>query len=485
MSLVDKAFDVSEFRNEAHALVDLLSRHFETSLSGESPRVFSWKDPEDQYAYWADQPEGRPTEAFFQDFIDQSLHMHNPRYMGHQAAMTAFTASLAGFLGDALNNLPSVYEMGGPGVALERLVVERTAKVMGFGPGSGGFLTSGGSLGNLTALLCARANMAEEVWQEGTQKQYAVMVSEQAHYCVERAARMMGWGAAGVIKIPSDANYAMRTDLLDRYFEEARAAGKTVIAVIGSSCSTATGSYDDLEEIASFCQQRQLWFHVDGAHGAPVVFSDTYRHLVKGLNQADSVVMDFHKSMMVPALATAVVFKDGRTRYRTFAQKASYLWRSESAEEWFHPSRATFETSKASISLKVWALWQKFGDALFAEYIERTYDNARLFARLVKADCEFSLPVEPAANIVCFRYLQPGKSERDLDVLNQRIRETLMEDGRFFLVRTELRGRTFLRVTLMNPYTGDAELRELLDAVKVLGQTFSPTHRDKRLARGA
>lgn len=487
MSLVDKAFDVNEFREEGHALVEMLSRHFEGALSGEKDRVFSWQDPDDQYAYWADQPQGRPTLDFFQDFLDRSLHMHNPRYMGHQAAMTGFTAALAGFLGDALNNLPSVYEMGGAGVALERLVVERTAKVMGFGAGSGGFLTSGGSLGNLTALLCARANVTacSEVWVEGTQQQFAVMVSEQAHYCVDRAVRIMGWGSPGVIKIPSDANYAMRTDLLESYYEEARAAGKTVVAVIGSACSTATGSYDDLEEIAAFCQSRQLWFHVDGAHGVPVVFSERYRHLVQGLEQADSVVMDFHKSMMVPALATAVIFKNGQTRYRTFAQKASYLWRSDNAEEWFHPSRASFETSKPSISLKVWSLWQKFGDALFAEYIERTYDNARMFARLVKADPEFSLPVEPASNIVCFRYLQPGKGERALDVLNQQIREALMNDGRFFLVRTELRGRTFLRVTLMNPFTGEQELLELLAAVKEIGQKLSPTGRERRLARGA
>jgi L-2,4-diaminobutyrate decarboxylase len=126
------------------------------------------------------------------------------------------------------------------------------------------------------------------------------MTSEQSHYSVSRNAKIMGLGDASIIKVPVDYQFRMRTDLLEKIKSEAEEKGIHIISVVASSCSTATGSYDDLEAIADFCKKWNLWMHVDGAHGLGVLFSEKYKNRIKGINRADSIVIDFHKMLLVP-----------------------------------------------------------------------------------------------------------------------------------------------------------------------------------------
>src|ERR1700755_1006214 len=119
------------------------------------------------------------------------------------------------------------------------------------------------------------------------------MVSAEAHFSIDRAARIMGLGKSGIIKVPVNDKFQMRTEALETCYQNAVAAGLKVFCVIGCSCATSTGAYDDLETIADFAKQHQIWFHVDGAHGAPAIFSDKHKHLLNGIGHADSIVVDF------------------------------------------------------------------------------------------------------------------------------------------------------------------------------------------------
>ena len=121
----------------------------------------------------------------------------------------------------------------------------------------------------------------------------------------------MGLGYEGIIKIPVNDRFEINPEGLRKYYQVARKKGKKVIAVVANACSTSTGSYDPLDEIACFCKQNNLWFHVDAAHGGGAVLTGKYKHLVKGIKEADSIVVDFHKMFMFPALTTAVIFKKG------------------------------------------------------------------------------------------------------------------------------------------------------------------------------
>ena len=145
------------------------------------------------------------------------------------------------------------------------------------------------------------------------------MVSEEAHYSVARAARIMGWGEKGIVKIPVNSHLRTDTSALIQTLAKARQDGLRVIALVGNACTTSTGTYDPLDEMADFAQKEGLWFHVDGAHGGAAAFSEKYRHLVKGIEQVGSVVIDFPKMMLAPAL-TAAVSSNGGHSYETFAQ---------------------------------------------------------------------------------------------------------------------------------------------------------------------
>lgn len=472
MTNLQQAFSPESFRQNAHNLVDLLADYLEASHNQTLTSVIPYQEPDEALAFWqADyEQEKGDINDFFRKTIEKSTHLHHPRYMGHQVTPPLPITAMAGMLTNLLNNGMAVYEMGLVSNPLERILSEVLAKRIGFDKNASGLLTSGGTLANLTALLAARAAKTD-VWEEGNTQKLAVMVSEEAHYCIDRAARIMGMGSEGIIKVPTNDKLQIRTDLLEKYYQDAIEKGFKVICIIGSACSTSTGSYDNLEEIASFAQKYQLWFHTDGAHGGAVIFSEKYKHKVKGLEQADSVVIDWHKMLMTPALATALIFKRDEDAFKTFQQKAQYLWANQHSKDWFNSGKRTFECTKLMMSVKIYSILKAHGEQIFSENVDYLYDLGRTFAEMVKSRPNFELAVEPESNIVCFRL--NNAITKDLNELNSAIRKQLLEDGKFYIVQTSLRENVYLRVSLMNPLTTETDLNALLDEVENIGTQIS------------
>ena len=458
------AYSPETFRQQGHALVDLLADHLARAQQAEQP-VLAYVEPDEQLVYWQTdfaQPINPDPLPLLSDIIQRSIHLHHPQFMGHQVAPPLPLAALTGLLTGLLNQGQAVYEMGMTANSLERTVTQWLAQKMQLGHEASGLLTSGGTLANLTALLTARAVCApNDVWEQGTTSRLAIMVSEEAHYCVDRAARIMGLGTVGIIKIPTNDRFQMRTELLEPYLEQAQKQNLTVFAVVGSCCSTSTGSYDDLTAIADFCRKHNLWFHADGAHGGAVVLSDAYRPLVRGIDRADSVVVDFHK-MMIPALVTAVLYRRDADSYQTFHQKAQYLWADANAKDWFNSGKRAFECTKLMMSAKVYTIVRTYGEGIFAANVETLYKLAKRFAEQVRADPDFELALEPEANIVCFRYVSTSQTLGQFDELNTKIRVQTVTQGTYYIVQTTLRGTVYLRVSLMNPLTTEAHLAGLL-----------------------
>lgn len=471
--LVRQAFAPEAFRAQGLALVNFLADHLQRTQQGRGPAV-PWQEPADTLAYWqADfaspvQPDPLP---LWQAITERVTQLHHPQYMGHQVATPAPQAALMGLLSSFLNNGMAVYEMGMASNPIERVLTDFLARKIGFDQESGGFLTSGGTLANLTALLAARAVVCpDDIWEAGTyDHKLAVMVSEEAHYCVDRAVRVMGLGADGIIKVSTNAAYQMQTEHLEAALAQAQQKGIQVIAVVASACSTSTGSYDDLVAIADFCEKHGLWMHVDGAHGGAVVLSEKYKSLVEGIERADSVIVDFHKMLLTPALSTAVVFRRGGDAYHTFHQRAQYLWDDPEAEEWFNSGKRTFECTKLMMALKTYTLLRSYGEDLFAAHLDYVHDLARYFAHYLSEQPDFEVAVEPQSNIVCFRYVPPGsrREPAELNALNSRLRRRMLEQGDFYIVQTTLRGSVYLRVSLMNPLTSSQTLEKLVEALRV------------------
>ncbi len=485
MNDLKSSFSAELFRSQGHQIVDLLADKLTQSQSNPSQLVNELTDPEKSYDEICelfarfdstDSNDERSLKELFEAVYHRSIRLHNPRYLGHQISPVLPVTSLASMMSDFLNNGMGVFEMGVAGTAIERFVVKSLAKKFGFNRSADGVLTSGGTLGNLTALLAARrAKASRDIWKEGTQQQLAVMVSDQAHYCIDKAVRVMGWGEAGVILIPSNEHYQMRCETLEEKLRTATEKGVEVIAVVGSACSTATGSFDDLVAISNFCERNNLWFHVDGAHGAATVYSKKYCKRVTGIERADSITMDFHKLLLTPALATALVFKDGRYGAQNFAQKANYLWNETiQTDEWHDLARRTFECTKSMVGFKVFSILAMHGEEIFDQNVTAVYRLAELLADMVSKQDDFELATQPKSNIVCFRYIPPGESEADeLNQINARIRAQLVNHGEFYIVQTKLDGNVWLRTTVANAFTEEKHFSGLLEAIRRFSKSTS------------
>lgn len=314
---------------------------------------------------------------------------------------------------------------------------------------AGGFVTSGGTLGTLTAILTAKLHyLHHDSMSVEDNDKLCIITSDQSHYCIERAAITMGISKDRVIKVPVDNNFQMKIETLKLYYNKAVSEGKKVFCIVASAPSTSTGTYDDLESIGKFCQSEGVWFHADGAHGAPVIFSKKYKHLVEGIEYADSVVFFFHKLMLTPGISTAVLLKDRSLAFETFRQEAEYLWEKQDYE-WQHGGKSTYECTKSMSILKVYVLFKQFGDQIFEDFVDYQYDLTKEFAKLIDHNPKFEVAHQPNSNILCFRYVDCNDPNR----MNALMRQQLIVDGAFYIVQTLLNGKIFLRVTLLNPRT--------------------------------
>ncbi|MDO4539554.1 MAG: aminotransferase class I/II-fold pyridoxal phosphate-dependent enzyme [Syntrophomonadaceae bacterium] len=462
-----EAFDPERFRREAYGIVDVIAAHLQRCVDGTDKKVLPAPGPEEVYQAWHSDFASQADfalQAFMERVIENSNHLHHPKYMGHQVSSPLPEAALADFVSSFLNNGSVVYEMGPVAAAMEKICVEWMAGQIGYGPEADGVLTSGGTLGNLTALLAARQAQARyDIWNEGLREHgpMAVLVSEQAHYSVKRAVQVMGLGEAGAILVPSDAECRMDIAALRESYATASAQGIHVLAVVACACSTATGSYDDLESIADFCEEKGLWMHVDGAHGASALLSDKYKHYLKGIQRADSVVWDAHKMMMMPTLVTGVIYKKGQHSYETFSQKASYILSRD--HNWGDMGLRTAECSKDMMALKLYTALKMRGREFFGAYIDYVYDLTRRFAEYLKASGDFELAVMPDGNIICFRYI--GK-QGDLNEIQESIRRKLAASEEYYIVKTTLNDKLYLRCTVINPLTGWDDLVGLAERVR-------------------
>ncbi|MEY4672472.1 MAG: hypothetical protein RL148_256 [Planctomycetota bacterium] len=460
--MLDRAFDPAAFRTQGHQLVDLLADHLGSVHRGEG-KVLSWVDPA---VALADCPPvgttGATAAGLWRQLLSRSNQLHHPRYVGHQVNPVLPVAALTELLGALLNNGMAVYEMGPLQTMMEQRVVEWMVRRLGMPQGADGVLTHGGSIGNLTALHAARRHLGARLGTEVTNG--CILASSQSHYCIARAASLMGMGQDGVVQVGVDSRYRMRPEELPRAVRTAEESGRRVVAVVASACSTATGSFDPVDEIADFCEQHGIWLHVDGAHGASFALSARHRRLLRGTERADSVVWDAHKMMMQPALVTAVLFRRAQDSFRTFAQEASYLFHARADAEWWNRGQRTVECTKRALGATLYTSLAVFGEQCFEQFVDRCMEVTAELVAMLRAAPDFEVATEPEANIVCFRHL-PGDGS-DLDAHQQRVRTALRADGDFYLVQTTLPKGVFLRTTLVQPATTRADLAALLDAVR-------------------
>lgn len=471
-SLIPEPFDPEDFRTKGHQVIDILSEYLKDALSGKEMDVLPWNDPDHLTGIFSFQSGGggdEPFDLYIKRIISYSNHLHHPRYIGHQVTSPLPLTALVHICTALLNNGAAIYEMGPVAMAMEKNIINLFGSLIGYSNGYDGIFTHGGTAGNLTAMLAARqAKTDYNIWEEGIHDKArpGYMVSEQAHYSIGRNVKIMGLGNNSIIRVPSDSNCRMKSDMLGGLKEEAEKKGLKVICVVASACSTATGSYDDLTGIADFCEKHNLWMHVDGAHGMGVLFSEKYRHLIKGIERADSVVIDFHKMLLVPALNTLIMFKNGERSFETFAQKATYLFQKSKSTPWYDSAVRTIECTKSSLGIVAYTALKYYRESYYKEYIDSRYDLAASFAHQIKSMNDFELAVEPQSNIICFRYIDGKTDDQSQNRINAEIRDRIIKEGSFYIVQAELDKKIWLRLTIINPVTSGDDLIKLIRRIR-------------------
>jgi L-2,4-diaminobutyrate decarboxylase len=482
-------YDPEGFRAAGHAVIDQLADYLAGTATGEGP-VLRYAPPEASLNQWPsplEMDQRVPLADLLPQVIAGSHHIHHPRYVGHQVSAPIGSAALAELVSAVLNNGTAEFEMGPVSNAMEKRLLEWLGSALGFGPDVEGLFTSGGSAGNLTALAAARQSVVGiDAWNDGLagKQPLAILTSEQAHYSNDRAARILGFGAGGVVPVAVDDRFRLDPARLREAHRRAEDSGRRVFAVVGSACSTATGAFDPLEPIADYAAEHGLWFHVDGAHGAVAALAPAYRHLVAGIERADSVVLDAHKMLLMPALVTAVLYRRPGAADRAFHQEQSYVGFDThgGAFAWWDSGLRTLECTKRMMALELYASLLEHGPSFFADHVTRTFDLAGWFARELEAAADFELATEPQANIVCFRFTPDGVL--DLDALQLAVRDELVRSGAFYVVKTRLRGRVHLRTTIINARTDEADLRALMEAIRAAANPGADSTRGGPLVSG-
>lgn len=453
------AYDPETFRREGHALIDRLSDYLAAAKARDLP-VVDWREPEDQAKDWEIPSQTMSLNEIAERYLARSIHLQHPRCLGHQVPPPLPAAALGDLLLALTNNSAAVYEMSPAGTSMERAAVRWLAQKLALSATADGIFTAGGSLGNFTGLLAARQSLGDrDIWEKGSEGEpLAVLASEHAHYSISRAARILGWGAKGVIPVRTDDSFRIEPSALPAALSEASRRGRRPVAVVATSGSTATGSFDPLEEIAAFCSREGLWLHVDGAHGGAAAISQSHKHLVRGIELADSVVIDAHKLLGCPSLTTALLFRDGESSFKVFSQQASYLF-AETRPAWFDFAQRTLECTKRPIGARLWVVLAQQGEATLSAIVDRCFELGTALGNRVEQNEKLELLVRPAANIVCFRL------KNATDEAQSRIRKRLRDRGLFYVVETRLRNAIWLRCAIMNPLTTEADLDALLSTI--------------------
>ena len=418
--------------------------------------------------------------------IDGIRHNGHPRFYGYVASPATPPGAFADLLASTLNPSVTSWRSSPAATQIERTVVRWLGSLIGYDDNAIGLLTSGGSMANLTALLIAHRAKAEgDVSREGignSRKRMTMYVSDQVHMSIPKAAEVLGLGQKSVRVIPTDDRFCCDVNALRGALEADRRDDLEPFCIVASAGTAASGAVDPLAEIADLARRNNLWFHIDGAYGAPAAMVVPYQPTFRGLELADSVSLDPHKWLYTPVDCGCLLMRDAAAARQPFVAEGEYVKVHETAEsESFAFWDYGIELSRRFRALKVWMTLRYFGARRIAEAIADDMAMAKFMAQQVDASPEFQLLAPVQLSICCFRYLpasirlklaaahddaQRADLNSQLNRLNERIMHRVQRGGRAYLSNAMLRGKFALRACIINFRTTRADIDLTLEAVR-------------------
>jgi glutamate/tyrosine decarboxylase-like PLP-dependent enzyme len=413
-----------------------------------------------------------------QTMFDLSRHNGHPRFFGYVASPATAIGAYADLITSALNANITCWRSGPAGTEIEKLVVKWLGQLIGYDDNAHGLLTSGGSMANLIALLIAhRKKAGTEVSRKGLWNSGAPMTvyaSDEVHMSVAKAADILGFGRDQVRAVRCDDRLRIDVPALRAQIEADQREGLRPFCVVASAGTTNTGAVDPLKDVAVVARDFDLWFHVDGAYGAPGVLDTRKKDLFLGLAEADSVSLDPHKWLYVPVDAGCLLFRDQAAAKAAFnTEEADYikvhgLVDDETFAFWDYG----VELSRRFRALKVWLTLRYYGVRKIAEAISGDIALAEYLGQLVEQADDFELLAPVELSICCFRYVPQklkGATDDELNSLNEQILTAVQKSGRAYVSNATVNGRFSLRACITNFRTTKADIELTLEIIRSAG----------------
>lgn len=462
--------DADTFRELGHDLVDRIATFLESLPSRPVTRGVSPGEIRDLLRSEASVPEtGRDPAGLLADtaqlLFDQSLHNGHPRFLGYITSSAAPMGMLADLLAASVNPNLGAWTLSPVASEIEAQTVRWIAELLRCDPASGGLLVSGGNMANTVAFWAARVAAAGEAIRargHSAGEPMAVYASAETHTWIQKATDLSGLGTDAIRWIPTADDLRLDLQALQAAMDEDQRAGIRPMMVVGTAGTVSTGAVDDLPALAEICRSRKVWFHVDGAYGAPAAILPDVPQALHQLALADSVAVDPHKWLYAPLEAGCVLVRDREALRKAFAYHPPYYHFGEEATNYVDLGP---QNSRGFRALKVWLAIQQIGRDGYRQMIADDVAMARLLHAHVEAHPDLEAHTL-GLSISTFRYVPPElrekigdpETEAYLERLNRAVQARLEKGGEVFLSNAVVRGRYLLRGCIVNFRTGDDDM---------------------------
>jgi glutamate/tyrosine decarboxylase-like PLP-dependent enzyme len=417
---------------------------------------------------------------FLENVLPYPLGNDHPRFWGWVFGTGTVLGAYAEFLSAVMNTNSGDFDHHSA-IHVETQVINWLKDMLGYPARASGFLTSGCSASNLIGLAVARNTKAgfdvRKHGLESAQGKLVLYASREIHSSVQKSVEMLGLGSDALRYIGVDERFRINLQQLQDAIVHDRETGHRPFCVVGAAGTVNTGAMDDLDALADICQAEDLWFHVDGAFGAWAAIVPEERHLVLGMERADSLALDLHKWMYMPFEIGGVLVRHEKEHREAFTLTPEYLEREIEGRgltggdlPWL--TEYDFHLSRSFRALKAWMSLKEHGSLKYGRMIKQNIHQARYLGELVEAKTELELVAPVDLNIVCFRYLKPGFSDTELDALNKEIVVELQEQGVAVISGTTINGVYVLRVGHTNHRSRQEDFDFLVDEVTRIGRTL-------------
>ena len=377
-------------------------------------------------------------------FLNKSLKVHHPHSLAHLHCPTMVTSQIAEVLINATNQSMDSWDQSPAGSLMEVQLIDWLRQKVGYGSGTAGVFTSGGTQSNLMGVLLARdwciaknyQNSDGQPWsvqRDGipadAMQKVKVICSENAHFSVQKNMAMMGMGFQSVVTVPVNDNAQIDIAALEKTMQALQDDGKIVACVVATAGTTDAGAIDDLKAVRALTDKFGAWMHIDAAWGGALLLSNEYRDMLDGIELSDSVTLDFHKHFFQSISCGAFLLKDEQN-YRFMHYEAEYL-NSAYDEEHGVPNLVSksLQTTRRFDALKLWMTIEALGEELYGSMIDHGVKLTRQVAEYIKATDGLELLVEPQFASVLFRVVPTGYPAEFIDSLNQNVADELFARG--------------------------------------------------------